>query len=143
VLSTRLVGAASEAGRFHAAVATEAAVDGPPVEPPAVLLSGGETTVTVRGDGDGGPNMEFVVACRIDLPEPAVVAAVDTDGRDGGTGAAGAVTGRIDDADAARRAVADNDTLPYLASRDALIETGSTGTNVNDLRIVVLEPERF
>jgi hydroxypyruvate reductase len=143
VLSTRLEGAATEVGRFHAAVATEATLDGRPVEPPAVLLSGGETTVTVRGDGDGGPNMAFVVACGLDLPDSAVVAAVDTDGRDGGTDAAGAITGRLDDAEAARRALADDDTLPFLRARDALLETGSTGTNVNDLRIVVLEGKRF
>ena len=140
VLSTRLEGEAGEVGRVHAGIAREVAADGRPVEPPAVLLSGGETTVTVRGDGEGGPNLEFVVACGVDLPGSAVVAAVDTDGRDGGTDAAGGITGRIDDPAAARRPLKDDDTLPFLAARDGLLETGSTGTNVNDLRIVVVGP---
>ncbi len=152
VLSTRLEGEASEVGRFHGTVAAEVAADGRPIEPPAVLLSAGETTVTVGGDGEGGPNMEFVVGCALELPDAAVVAAVDTDGRDGGTEAAGAMLAPIDDAEgatgtaaaaAARRALADDDTLSYLAGRDALLETGSTGTNVNDLRTVVVDAKPF
>ena len=99
--------------------------------------------MTVRGDGEGGPNLEYVVACGVDLPGSAVVAAVDTDGRDGGTDAAGGITGRIDDPAAARRPLKDDDTLPFLAARDGLLETGSTGTNVNDLRIVVVGPTGF
>lgn len=138
VLSTRIEGEAREAGRFHAAVATEVADAGSPVEPPAVLLSGGETTVTVDGEGVGGPNLEFAVAGGLDLPESAVLAAVDTDGHDGGTDAAGAILDGLDDTPPARRSLADNDTYPFLAARDALLRTGATGTNVNDLRIVVI-----
>ncbi|WP_254838864.1 glycerate kinase type-2 family protein [Natronomonas marina] len=137
-LSTRFEGEAREVGRFHAAVAAEVAETGSPVEPPAVLLSGGETTVSVEGDGVGGPNLEFAVAGGLDLPPSAVLAAVDTDGSDGGTDAAGALVDRIDDAAAARAALADNDSYRFLDDRDALLRSGATGTNVNDLRVLVV-----
>jgi hydroxypyruvate reductase len=138
-LSTRIEGEAREAGRLHAAVAAEVAAAGHPVEPPAVLLSGGETTVTVDGDGAGGPNQEFAVGAGLELPSGAVVAAVDTDGHDGGTDAAGALVGSLDDAAAARTALAENDCHGFLEERDALLRSGPTGTNVNDLRVVVVD----
>ncbi|MDX1747997.1 MAG: MOFRL family protein, partial [Halobacteriales archaeon] len=142
VLTSCLRGEAREAGRFHAALAEECRATGQPVEPPVVLLSGGETTVTVRGSGRGGPNLECVLAAGIDLSaHGAAFAAVDTDGRDGGTPAAGGVVTAqtVDDVQAARRALDENDAFGYLADRDALIRTGATGTNVNDLRAVVVE----
>ena len=141
-LSTRIEGEAREAGRLHAAVAAEVAAAGHPVEPPAVLLSGGETTVTVDGDGAGGPNQEFAVGAGLALPSgAAVVGAVDTDGHDGGTDAAGALVGGLDDAaaQAARAALAENDCHGFLGERDALLRSGPTGTNVNDLRVVVVD----
>ncbi|PSQ34805.1 glycerate kinase [Halobacteriales archaeon QS_9_70_65] len=141
-LSTRIEGEASEAGRLHAAVAAEVAAAGHPVEPPAVLLSGGETTVTVDGDGAGGPNQEFAVGAGLALPSgAAVVGAVDTDGHDGGTDAAGALVSGLDDAaaQAARAALAENDCHGFLEKRDALLRSGPTGTNVNDLRVVVVD----
>ena len=140
-LSTRIEGEASEAGRLHAAVAAEVAAASHPVEPPAVLLSGGETTVTVDGDGAGGPNQEFAVGAGLALPSGAVVAAVDTDGRDGSTDAAGALVGGLDDAtaQAVRAALAENDCHSFLEERDALLRSGPTGTNVNDLRVVVVD----
>ena len=137
-LSTRIEGEAGEAGRFHAAVAGEVAASGSPVEPPAVLLSGGETTVTVDGNGVGGPNLEFVAGAGIDLPASAVVGAVDTDGSDGGTDAAGAACGPIEDAAAARAALSNDDSLPFLEDRGALLRSGPTSTNINDLRVVVV-----
>jgi hydroxypyruvate reductase len=65
---------------------------------------------------------------------------VDTDGRDGGTGVAGALVdgGTVDDVAAARDALARNDALPYLEARGAVLDTGVTGTNVNDLRVAVV-----
>ncbi|MEF8806477.1 glycerate kinase type-2 family protein [Natronomonas sp.] len=142
LLSTRIEGEASEAGRFHAAVATEALESGNPVSPPAVLLSGGETTVTVTGDGTGGPNLEWALAAGLGAPDRTVFAAVDTDGSDGSTDAAGAIVdaGTVGEGDeeAARRALDDNDSYPFLDARDALLRTGPTGTNVNDLRVVIL-----
>jgi hydroxypyruvate reductase len=140
LLSTRIEGEASEAGRFHSAIAAEVAETGDPVDPPAVLLSGGETTVRVIGDGDGGPNQEFALSAALGLPADAVLAAVDTDGSDGSTEAAGALVDArtVADTDAARQALSRNDSHRFLEDRGALIRTGSTGTNVNDLRIVVV-----
>jgi len=151
VLSTRVRGEAREQGLAHVAVAEEVAASGEPVDPPAVVLSGGETTVTVRGDGEGGPNQEFALRAALEFggaaaetPDDVVLAAVDTDGRDGGSDAAGAIVDAttVPDADAAteaRAALADNDAGTYLDGRDALVYTGRTGTNVNDLRVLVVE----
>jgi len=155
VLSTRVRGEAREQGLGHVAVAEEVAASGDPVGSPAVVLSGGETTVTVRGDGEGGPNQEFALRAALafggagasGVPGEAgdvVLAAVDTDGRDGGSDAAGAIVdgSTVADADAAadaRAALADNDAGTYLDGRNALIHTGRTGTNVNDLRVLVVE----
>jgi hydroxypyruvate reductase len=140
VLSTRIEGEAAEAGRFHAAVAAEAHERGDPVDPPAVVLSGGETTVRVTGDGTGGPNGEFALAAATELPSEVVLGAVDTDGGDGSTDAAGALVDgeTVADPEAAAAALADNDSYPFLDERGALLRTGATGTNVNDLRVVVV-----
>ncbi|WP_267642553.1 glycerate kinase type-2 family protein [Haloarchaeobius amylolyticus] len=142
ILSSRIEGEAREAGRFHAAVAREVGETGNPVEAPAVLLSGGECTVTVRGDGTGGPNQEFALAAALDLQAVSEVAvgAVDTDGRDGSTDAAGALVDgeTVREEPAAREALAANDAFGYLSGRDDLVRTGATGTNVNDLRVVVV-----
>lgn len=139
VLSTLIEGESAQAGRFHAAIAEEAVLSGDPVEPPAVVLSGGETTVRVTGDGIGGPNQEFCLAAADTLPGSIVLGAIDTDGGDGSTDAAGALVDgtTIDDPEAARRALADNDSHTYLDSKGALLRTGATGTNVNDLRVLV------
>lgn len=141
VLSSRVRGEAREAAKTHAAVAEEIAATGDPVSPPAVVLSGGECTVTVRGDGEGGPNLEFCLSAARELETAAVVAAVDSDGEDGGTDVAGAVVDErtVESGDEAAAALADNDALPYLRARNALVRTGPTGTNVNDLRAVVVE----
>jgi hydroxypyruvate reductase len=140
VLSSQVEGEAREAARTQAAVATEIAATGNPIEPPAVVLSGGETTVTVTGDGRGGPNAEFALSAARSLPATAVLASVDTDGEDGASGAAGALVDgdTVDDRRAATAALRNNDAAGYLDARDALIETGRTGTNVNDLRALVV-----
>ena len=143
ILSSRIRGEAREAAKTKAAVAEEASASGNPVAAPAVVLSGGETTVTVGGDGEGGPNLEYALSAALTLAvddERAVVGAVDTDGRDGGTGVAGALVdgGTVDDVAAARDALARNDALPYLEARGAVLDTGVTGTNVNDLRVAVV-----
>jgi len=142
ILSSRVEGEAREAAKTHAAIAAEVRATGNPAEPPVVLLSGGETTVTIRGDGTGGPNQEFVLSGSLTTDSAGItLASVDTDGSDGATDAAGAIVDRdtADDARAARSALAANDAYPYLADRGALIETGSTGTNVNDLRVLVID----
>lgn len=144
VLSTRIEGESAAAGRIHAAIGTEAHLSGDPVKPPAVILSGGETVVRVTGDGTGGPNQEFALSAAMGLPESAVLGSVDTDGGDGGTDAAGALVdgGTVEDVEAAREALDTNDSYPYLEARDGLLKTGATGTNVNDLRVLVIPAER-
>ena len=141
VLSSRMRGAARDAALAHIAIAEEIAATGTPIDPPAVVLSGGETTVAVRGDGTGGPNQEFALAAARNIPPSTVVAAVDTDGIDGPTEVAGAMVDErsVTDPDDAERALAANDSTRLLAERDALVETGPTGTNVNDLRLLVVE----
>ncbi|KTG11182.1 hydroxypyruvate reductase [Haloprofundus marisrubri] len=147
ILSSRVRGESREAAKTHAAVAEEAIFTGNPVSPPAVVLSGGETTVTVRGDGTGGPNQEFALSAAIEFATAwrteteVVLACADTDGRDGGTDVAGAVVDAdtVDDVATARTALADNDAFDYLDARGAIVDTGPTGTNVNDLRVLVVE----
>ena len=158
VLSSQIRGEAREAAKTQVAIAEEIQASGQPIAPPVVVVSGGETTVTVDGDGDGGPNQEFALSAAIELAAAAtgdssdgdgvddgnavgdtVVAAVDTDGIDGPTDAAGGIVdSETVTAAAGRRALAANDATPLLAEADALIETGPTGTNVNDLRVVVI-----
>ncbi|MFW6436396.1 MAG: glycerate kinase type-2 family protein [Halococcoides sp.] len=144
VLSTRIRGPAAPAATTHVAIAEEIAATGRPVEPPAVLLSGGETTVAVAGSGAGGPNTTFATRAALEARDgPAIaVASVDTDGRDGSADAAGAVVTEttVEAPDRARQALADDDTATYLRERAALLEAGPTGTNVNDLRAVVIDP---
>ncbi len=147
ILAAGVTGEAREAAHTHAAVARQTAETGEPVAPPAVVLAGGECTVTVQGDGTGGPNLEFALSAALDLDESGervAVAAVDTDGLDGSTDAAGAlVDGQtVADGDrrAARAALADNDALGYLDGVGAALRSGPTETNVNDLRIAVVTP---
>ena len=150
VLSSRVRGEAREAAKTQVAIAEEIRASGQPLAPPAVVISGGETTVSVDGDGVGGPNQEFALSAAVELAGDAagdttgesgetVVAAVDTDGIDGVSDAAGAIV----DSDtvtvaAGHRALAANDATPLLADAGALVQTGPTGTNVNDLRVVVV-----
>ena len=153
VLSSRIRGEAREAATVHMGIAEEVRATGTPVSPPAVLLSGGETTVTIRGDGTGGPNQEFAMSAALALANERetensdgvgsdiTVAAVDTDGIDGVTDAAGALVDgtTVKEPDSARDALAENDVFPSLESRHALVRTGPTGTNLNDLRVLVVE----
>jgi len=142
ILSSRIRGEAREAAKVHAAVAEECHATGTPVEPPAVVLSGGELTVTVRGEGSGGPSTEFALASALELDElGTTVAAVDTDGIDGHADAAGGLvdSDTVTDAGPAREALANSDAATYLREHDGAVLTGPTGTNVNDIRAVVLE----
>lgn len=150
VLSSRVRGEAREAAKTHVAVGEEVLATGEPVDPPAVVLSGGETTVTVRGDGEGGPNLEYALSAAVELSAAAghaVLASVDTDGKDGGTDVAGAIVDETtlagrEGMEDARDALARNDARPALDSRGCLVRTGPTGTNVNDLRVLVVERAR-
>lgn len=139
LLGDGLEGEAGDVGRVHAGIARSCREHGEPFTSPVALLSGGETTVTVDGDGTGGPNQEFALAAGLAL-DSGVVAAVDTDGIDGASDAAGAVldAAAVDGA-TARAALDENDAHTYLAERGALVETGPTGTNINDLRVIIVE----
>ncbi|MCB9928500.1 MAG: glycerate kinase [Alphaproteobacteria bacterium] len=151
ILSDRIEGEAREVGKALAGIALQVAAHGQPLAPPAVLLSGGETTVTVRGQGRGGRNAEFLLGLTLALGgHPAVHAlAADTDGIDGSEDNAGALAGP--DSLARLRArgldpaalLADNDAYRAFAALDDLIVTGPTRTNVNDFRAILIDrPER-
>jgi glycerate 2-kinase len=147
VLGSDLEGEASGVAQNHAArVRAILAGDGP-VSSPCVLLSGGETTVTVRGTGRGGRNGEFLLALAVALDgAPGVHAlAADTDGIDGSGANAGAVIGP-DLLERARRAglsaperLADNDAWTVFAATGSLVTTGPTRTNVNDFRAILID----
>lgn len=151
-LTTFLEGEAREVARALVSVLRECVESGTPGEPPVCLLAGGETTVTVRGDGLGGRNQELVVAAaeRLGaLPAHAVVASLATDGIDGVSGAAGGIV----DQETLRRAaelglappsvfLASSDSAGFLAPLGDLIVTGPTGTNVVDLTILLAGESR-
>lgn len=148
ILGNALEGEARDVGLVHAGMARQAAAYGQPVVPPGVLLSGGETTVTVRGGGRGGRNCEFLLALAVALDGHGKVWALagDTDGIDGVEDNAGAVAGPHTLARA--RAVgldpaallADNDSYGLFAALGDLVVTGPTRTNVNDFRAVLILP---
>jgi hydroxypyruvate reductase len=144
LLTTYLQGEAREVGRMLAAVARELATTGQPLPRPACVIAGGETTVTLRGKGQGGRNQELALAAAADLAGLFNVAlvALATDGGDGPTDAAGAVvTGatleraRALGLDQAAH-LARNDAYPFFAALGDLLQPGPTQTNVNDLAFV-------
>jgi hydroxypyruvate reductase len=151
VLSDRIEGEAREAARVLAAIARQVAAGhfragGHVVAPPAVLLSGGETTVTVSGRGRGGRNAEFLLALAVALDGAPGIAALacDTDGIDGTEDNAGALLYPDSVARAAARgiaakaALADNDGYGFFAALGDLVMTGPTLTNVNDFRAILV-----
>ncbi|MCK9229187.1 MAG: glycerate kinase [Syntrophales bacterium] len=146
VLSSSIEGETREVAKVHAAIAREVLKSGNPVAPPACILSGGETTVTVRGNGTGGRNMEFALAAAIDLDgtEGIVVLSGGTDGTDGPTDAAGAVVdgGTVrrggEAGKRAREYLGRNDSYNYFCGSGELLMTGPTLTNVMDLRIMLV-----
>lgn len=147
ILSDRIEGEAREVAKVLCAVARHVRTAGAPFAPPVVLLSGGETTVTVKGDGRGGRNAEFLLAAATELDGLAGVHAVacDTDGIDGSEDNAGAYIGPATlerasamGVDAAAR-LADNDGYGFFDALGDLIVTGPTRTNVNDFRAIYIE----
>ncbi len=152
LLTSRLEGEAREAARVLVALLRECVETGQPARPPVCLLAGGETTVTVRGDGRGGRNQELAVAAADALaafPTPAAVAALATDGVDGVSGAAGGI---VDDRTTRRAAALGlappstfleaNDSHAFLGPLGDLIVTGPTGTNVMDVVTLLAGPSR-
>jgi hydroxypyruvate reductase len=148
ILGDSIEGEAREVARVMAGIATQATHHGQPARPPCVLLSGGETTVTLRGQGRGGRNAEFLLALTLALNgQPGVHAiACDTDGIDGSEDNAGALIGPDTLARAAasgldaKARLADNDAYGLFAALGDLVVTGPTLTNVNDFRAVLVLP---
>lgn len=146
VLSSSIEGETREIAGMHAALAREILASGHPVNRPACLISGGETTVTIRGRGLGGRNQEFALAAAmaIDGLPDVVVLSGGTDGTDGPTDAAGAIA---DGSTVARARALDLEAADYLRENDSyhyfeplgdLLMTGPTLTNVMDLRLVLV-----
>jgi hydroxypyruvate reductase len=142
VLSTQIEGETREIARMHAAVAREIALCGRPLARPACLISGGETTVTLRGTGLGGRNQEFALAAALDIAgmKATVVVSGGTDGTDGPTDAAGAIADGYTLARGpdAQRYLAANDSYHYFEKLNDLLITGPTHTNVMDVHIVLV-----
>jgi glycerate 2-kinase len=146
VLSTFVEGEAREVARVHAAIAKEIRAAGRPLKPPACLISGGETTVTIHGTGLGGRNQEFTLAAALGIAglEGVVILSAGTDGTDGPTDAAGAIA----DGTSLERAklkglnaigfLVNNDSYRFFDPLGGLIRTGPTGTNVADIQIILV-----
>ena len=147
ILGDAIEGEARDAARVLGAIALQVVRHGQPLPPRCALLSGGETTVTVRGAGRGGRNVEFLLALACALRGEAGVHAIaaDTDGIDGAGPAAGALIGpdswvraRQMGFDAAAM-LADNDAHPFFERLGDSVLTGPTHTNVNDFRAILVD----
>lgn len=146
ILSTMIEGETREIAKMHAGIAKEIQKSGNPITTPACILSGGETTVTIFGNGLGGRNQEFSLASAIEIDgmKNVVILSVATDGTDGPTDSAGAVA----DGNTLSRAVemnmkatdylADNDSYHFFQQLGDLVNTGPTNTNVMDIRIMMV-----
>lgn len=146
LLSSTVEGEARHISRMHAAIAQEICKSGQPIAPPACIISGGETTVTVRGGGRGGRSQEFALAAALHvagLPNTVVLGG-GTDGTDGPTDAAGAL---VDGCTLARAEALGlqpeaflhrNDAYHFFQALDDLLLTGPTGTNVMDMYLVLV-----
>ena len=148
VLGDAIEGEAREIAKQHAELALKAQRDGTRL----ALISGGELTVTVRGKGAGGPNQEYALALAMALRGAPAIAAIaaDTDGTDGGTGAADDPAGAVVLPDTLARAISrnqdastflnNNDSTHFFAGLGDLVVKGPTQTNVNDFRAILIEP---
>jgi glycerate 2-kinase len=147
ILSSMVEGETREVAKVHTAIIKEMVASGQPIPPPACVISGGETTVTLRGKGIGGRNQEFCLAAALDiqdLPLSVVVLSGGTDGNDGPTEAAGAI---IDPLTCKTGKEMGLDALDYLDNNDSysffdrvgeLLVTGPTNTNVMDVRVMLV-----
>lgn len=144
ILGDAIEGESSELGKVLAGVSGQIARHGQPAAMPAVLISGGETTVTVRDKaGKGGRCSEFLLAYALAAHEQKGVSAIacDTDGRDGSEHNAGAIwhSHAPFDTREARKLLAAHDAYSFFANIDGLIQTGPTHTNVNDFRAILVQ----
>jgi glycerate 2-kinase len=152
VLTSTLEGESREAGTFFAAVAREIQNYGRPLQAPCAIICGGETTVTIpesqKQKGEGGPNQEFVLSAALGMANShrVLVAAIDTDGTDGPTELAGGITD-FATLEIAREKGLDifeclrqHNVSPLIRALGDAVMTGHTGTNVNDLKIMLVLP---
>ncbi|MBW2709603.1 MAG: glycerate kinase [Deltaproteobacteria bacterium] len=147
ILSSLIEGETRDVARVHCAIAREICRSGRPIGKPACIISGGETTVTIRGRGLGGRNQEFCLMSAIEIaefPEKIVILSGGTDGNDGPTDAAGAI---VDPYTAERGRSAglsaadflnDNDAYHFFEKTEDLLMTGPTNTNVMDVRLLLI-----
>lgn len=148
LLTTTLCGESREVGRALASIASESAATGNPFQPPCALIASGETAVRVMADkkGMGGANQELAAgaALNLSIDHHIAVCALDTDGTDGPTHLAGALTDYSTVSRAGKKGVdvyrvlLEHDITPLLKELDDAVDTGSTGTNVNDLVVMVV-----
>jgi len=146
ILGDSVTGEAREIAKAYAALAQEIRYYGHPCKPPVALISGGETTVTVKGNGQGGRNSEFLLSLAIALNglENVYALACDTDGIDGTVASAGAIL----TPDSLLRAqqlglnpaslLTNNDSYTFFGQLDDLVTTGPTRTNINDFRVILV-----
>jgi hydroxypyruvate reductase len=149
-LGPDVTGEARQVAATHARLALEALAGGRRL----AILSGGELTVTIRGNGRGGPNQEYALALALALggTRGIVALACDTDGTDGGSGAPTDPAGAIIDHETlrlatrqgldARSMLDDNDSTRFFTEVNGLVQTGPTLTNANDLRVILVDPDR-
>jgi glycerate 2-kinase len=146
LLTSTLEGEAKQVGTVLASIAREVTDSGNPAQKPCGIVAGGETTVVVTGKGKGGRNQEIVLASALKLKglKGVVVASLTTDGVDGPTDAAGAIVDSTT-LDRAKKLgiipekfLAENDSYHFFAELGDLVFTGPTGTNVNDVSVVVV-----
>jgi len=146
ILSSMIEGETRHVARVHTAIAKEIMKTGHPITPPACILSGGETTVTIRGKGKGGRNQEFVLAAAIDIcgDDKLTVLSGGTDGNDGPTDAAGAVADNHTVSKARGSGMKpeafleENDSYHFFENIGDLLFTGPTNTNVMDIRVLLV-----
>jgi glycerate 2-kinase len=146
VLSSSIEGEARKVAIDHVALARDVLSGSSPIHPPACIISGGETTVAIQGDGLGGRNQEFALAAAIEIDglKGVVVLSGGTDGTDGPTDAAGGIVDGTtvqrarDKGFDARSYLERNDSYPFLKTVGDLLITGPTLTNVMDLRMVLI-----
>lgn len=145
LFSSRLRGDAREVAKAHVAIAEECRVSNIPVKPPVVIVAGGQTTASTPEQSAFGPNQVYALSGAIEfqqrLQKDVTLASVATDGVDGFADVAGAIvdetTGQPQQQ--AWDALDANQTYEYLSRRDDLVEMGTTGTNVNDIHVLVVE----
>jgi glycerate 2-kinase len=149
ILSDSITGNTTESARMHVALARQVLKTGDPLPPPCCLISGGETTVRLTGDGKGGRNQEFALCCAREIADWShtnlLFSSLGSDGTDGPTDAAGAVASPETAGHAAARGLSvqdyldRNDSYHFFQEVGGLITTGPTLTNVMDLRFVLID----